>query len=145
MRILVHRVRINVSDIEMQRLNVLHWAIYGLWQTNIRVPIPYPAIKIIDIGCGSGIWSREVAEALPRSQVMGVDLSPTFLPEEPGRPHPENLCFEVSRGQTASNCRLTISILVFNILMLVSTLSQVALLLAVSTIGSLQSGRCFVS
>jgi ubiquinone/menaquinone biosynthesis C-methylase UbiE len=107
----------------MRRLNVIHWAMRELWQTSIRVPIPYPAVKIIDVGCGSGIWSKEVAEALPRSQVTGVDLSPTFLLEESGRPLPGNLYFEVTQDHGhPPDYRLTISILVFNILMLVSTL-----------------------
>jgi ubiquinone/menaquinone biosynthesis C-methylase UbiE len=66
-----------------------------LWQTSVRVPISQPSISILDVGCGSGIWAREVAEVLPRSRVMGVDLSPVFLVEEPNRPIPENLSFEV--------------------------------------------------
>jgi ubiquinone/menaquinone biosynthesis C-methylase UbiE len=66
-----------------------------LWRTSISVPVPHPAIKILDVGCGSGIWGREVAETLPRSEVIGVDLSPTYLLEEPNRLIPDNLSFEV--------------------------------------------------
>jgi len=87
----------------MRRLNVIHWAMRELWQTSIRIPLPHPAVRIIDVGCGSGIWAKEVAEALPRSQVLGVDLSPTYLPEEPGRSHPNNLTFEVSQHPTILN------------------------------------------
>jgi len=67
-----------------------------LWQTSIRVPVRNPAMRILDVGCGSGIWAQEVAEALPRSRVVGVDLSPTYIYEEPNRPIPDNLFFEVT-------------------------------------------------
>lgn len=74
-----------------------------LWQTSVRIPIANPAIKILDVGCGSGIWAREIAEVLPRSQVMGVDLSPTYLPEEPNRLIPDNLSFEVRSPLSSRN------------------------------------------
>jgi ubiquinone/menaquinone biosynthesis C-methylase UbiE len=76
-------------------LNTIHWAMRELWQSSIRVPVGGPAVKVIDIGCGSGIWAKELAEVLPRAQVMGVDLSPTILQDEPGRRVPDNLSFEV--------------------------------------------------
>ena len=87
----------------MQRLNTIHWAMRELWQTSVRVPIAHPAIKILDVGCGSGIWAREVAEVLPRSQVTGVDLTPTYLLEEPNRLIPDNLFFEVRSPFTNRN------------------------------------------
>lgn len=83
------------SETECARLNAVHWGMRELWQTSVRVPIVHPAVRILDVGCGSGIWALEIAEVLPRAQVMGVDLSPTVLPDEPNRPQPENLSFEV--------------------------------------------------
>ena len=94
---------LTISDAEMHRLNAIHWAMRELWQTSVRVPIVHPAIKILDVGCGSGIWAREVAEVLPRSQVTGVDLSPTYLLEEPNRPIPDNLSFEVRPPLSSRN------------------------------------------
>lgn len=76
-------------------MNTVHWGMRELWQSSVRVPISHPAVRILDVGCGSGIWAKEIAEVLPRTQVMGVDLSPTILPDEPSRPHPDNLSFEV--------------------------------------------------
>jgi trans-aconitate methyltransferase len=83
------------SDTEIQRLNTVHWGMRELWETSVRVPVPHQAPRILDVGCGSGIWAKEVAEVLPRAQIVGVDLSPTFLLDEPGRPIPANLSFEV--------------------------------------------------
>jgi len=71
-------------------MNAIHLGMRQLWWSSVRVPVT-PTVKILDVGCGSGIWAKELAEALPTAQVMGVDLSPTVLP---GR-HPENLSFEV--------------------------------------------------
>ena len=89
----------------MQRLNIIHWGMRELWQTSVRVPVAHPSVKILDVGCGSGIWAREVAEVLPHGQVLGVDLSPTFLPEDPQRPHSPNLTFEVLSYLTRINNR----------------------------------------
>jgi len=66
-----------------------------LWETSVRIPMPHPAPRILDVGCGSGIWAKEIAEVLPRAQLVGVDLSPTFMLDEPGQPLPTNLSFEV--------------------------------------------------
>lgn len=66
-----------------------------LWQSSVRVPIHNPAAQILDVGCGSGIWVKEIAEHLPRSHVLGVDLSPVNIPENPEHPLPENMAFEV--------------------------------------------------
>src|SRR5579859_226904 len=83
------------SETEWVRMNTVHWGMRELWQSSVRVPISHPAVRILDVGCGTGIWAKEIAEVLPRTQVMGVDLSPTVLPDEPGHRHPDNLNFEV--------------------------------------------------
>jgi ubiquinone/menaquinone biosynthesis C-methylase UbiE len=78
----------------MQRLNVIHWAMRELWQTSIRVPLAHEAASILDVGCGSGIWAKEVAQTLPRARVLGVDLSPTLMPDD--ATFPRNLSLEVA-------------------------------------------------
>lgn len=34
--------------------------------------------KVLDMGCGPGAWSMEIASEYPKSQVVGVDISPMF-------------------------------------------------------------------
>ncbi len=36
-------------------------------------------IKILEIGCGTGVFSRILAEAFPQSQIMAIDLSPHYI------------------------------------------------------------------
>src|SRR5271170_6527045 len=122
-----------------------------LWQSSVRVPIPHQAPRILDVGCGSGIWAKEVAEALPRAQIVAVDLSPTFLLDEPGRPIPANLSFEVlslpsSFSQFSDDCeRSMTSISDSNTQIPVSISSPAALLPAGSQTGMAQSPRCIAS
>jgi len=33
------------------------------------------AERVLDLGCGTGTWTRKVAEMLPRSEVLGIDSS----------------------------------------------------------------------
>jgi ubiquinone/menaquinone biosynthesis C-methylase UbiE len=88
----------------MIRLNFIHWAIRQLWQTCVRPTITLPCPSILDIGGGSGIWAKEVAEAVPEGRVITVDLSPTKF--RPGDVRPSNLELHVS---TLIESKLTIS------------------------------------
>src|SRR5262245_35311685 len=85
----------NSSEAENLRLNTIHWGMRELWQSSVRVPIHHPAVRVLDVGCGSGIWVKELARVLPRSFVTGVDLSPVNIPEDPNHPLPSNMVFEV--------------------------------------------------
>jgi trans-aconitate 2-methyltransferase len=38
-----------------------------------------PALKVVDLGCGTGELTRRLAEALPESTVLGLDNSPQML------------------------------------------------------------------
>ena len=139
------------SDTEIQRLNTVHWGMRELWETSVRVPVPHQAPRILDVGCGSGIWAKEVAEALPRAQIVGVDLSPTFLLDEPGRPIPANLSFEVLSLPSSfaqfpdGRERSTTSIWDSNTQIPVSISSPVASLPVGSQTGKAQSPKCTAS
>ncbi|KIM23690.1 hypothetical protein M408DRAFT_45059, partial [Serendipita vermifera MAFF 305830] len=54
--------------------------------------------RILDLGCGSGVWCTEMAREFPHCEVLGVDLAP--MPVFPGQ-MPPNCKFEmndVNRG-----------------------------------------------
>jgi len=55
-----------------------------------RAPIPKDPHRVLDIGCGNGIWTIDFADAYPSASVTGIDLSPV-------QPHvvPPNCRFEV--------------------------------------------------
>lgn len=38
-----------------------------------------PGLKVVDLGCGTGELTRRLADALPGSDVLGMDLSPDML------------------------------------------------------------------
>ena len=43
-----------------------------------RIPLRKPR-RILDLGCGSGLSTIELARAFPKSEIVGVDLSPDML------------------------------------------------------------------
>ncbi|OJD29405.1 sam dependent methyltransferase [Diplodia corticola] len=40
-------------------------------------PLPAEIGKVLDVGCGTGIWAIDLADAHPTADVTGTDLSPT--------------------------------------------------------------------
>lgn len=46
--------------------------------------------RALDVGCGTGMWTIDFAEAHPESEVLGVDLAPVMAPGVP-----PNIRFEV--------------------------------------------------
>ncbi|GAB7352850.1 hypothetical protein MBLNU459_g3457t1 [Dothideomycetes sp. NU459] len=65
------------DEIESERLDLQHYmfllTIDG--KTNLA-PLPDNLINVLDVGCGTGKWAIEFAEAHPEAKVQGVDLSP---------------------------------------------------------------------
>ena len=57
-----------------------------------------PHLKVVDLGCGTGELTRQLAEALPDSDVTGIDSSPSML-EKAATHASSNLRFE--RGDQA--------------------------------------------
>ena len=47
--------------------------------------------RVLDLGCGDGVLTAQIAEHLPRGEVVGVDASPGML--------------EVARRGRGDNCR----------------------------------------
>ncbi|KAL5685365.1 hypothetical protein EMGR_004250 [Emarellia grisea] len=59
---------------EQDRLDFLHHALLQVTGRLTHVPHPTDA-RVLDLGCGTGIWAIDFAEAFPDSFVVGVDLS----------------------------------------------------------------------
>ncbi|KAM5343820.1 hypothetical protein ACJ41O_012357 [Fusarium nematophilum] len=69
------------DDQEQQRLDLQH----HIWRLLLgghlyTAPLPDPteenALRILDLGTGTGIWAIEMADEFPHARVSGVDLSP---------------------------------------------------------------------
>lgn len=58
---------------EMNRLDFQHYVLRNLLKGNYLSPVQDPH-NVLDIGCGTGRWMREVATTFPQANVMGIDL-----------------------------------------------------------------------
>ncbi|KAH8839531.1 hypothetical protein MCOR27_004758 [Pyricularia oryzae] len=73
------------DDRENERLNLQHnlcMMTIG-WKLYISPIDQRPVNRVLDIGCGTGVWSMEFADDHPEAHVIGIDLSPiqpSFVP-----------------------------------------------------------------
>lgn len=58
---------------ELNRLDFQHYIYRQILRGNFRAPLSKPR-TILDVGCGTGIWCKEMAQQFPLAQVCGVDL-----------------------------------------------------------------------
>ncbi|KAJ3030550.1 hypothetical protein HDV00_008856 [Rhizophlyctis rosea] len=83
------------DDEEMDRLHLQHYIMQLLFKGNFSSPVKQllsqPGRKVLDLGCGSGIWAFETATAFPTCHVTGFDLSPV----QPSTVKPQNVDFMV--------------------------------------------------
>jgi SAM-dependent methyltransferase len=75
---------------EINRLDRQHVLLFSALHSNIVAPVEHPT-HILDVGCGTGRWCREVAETFPQAQVIGLDLSVPSV-----SPWPSNCAFVVA-------------------------------------------------
>lgn len=66
---------------EISRLDFQHYMLRYILQSNYLAPIQQPK-KILDVGCGTGRWATEMAEAFPEAQVFGVDVVDSRSPQK---------------------------------------------------------------
>ena len=65
---------------EDERLRYQHYALHEAFGTHYLAPIRPDTRTILDVGCGTGIWSIEMAKLFPQAQMIGVDKVLTSLP-----------------------------------------------------------------
>ncbi|KJX98709.1 hypothetical protein TI39_contig397g00004 [Zymoseptoria brevis] len=70
---------------EIQRLNEQHWILTQVKGGKLHhAPLPKrDGLKILDVGCGSGIWCLQIAEDFPKAMVFGMDVSPVQPQKKP--------------------------------------------------------------
>ena len=59
---------------EINRLDFQHYLLRHAFRGNFAAPIRKPQ-TILDVGCGTGRWAREMAQAFPDARVAGVDIN----------------------------------------------------------------------
>ncbi|KAJ4286594.1 hypothetical protein N0V88_007956 [Collariella sp. IMI 366227] len=75
------------DEAEQERLNLQHhiWRLLlqgGLYTAPLEIPQPGQShtsgtdFRILDLGCGTGIWAIDMADEFPLTTVFGFDLSP---------------------------------------------------------------------
>jgi ubiquinone/menaquinone biosynthesis C-methylase UbiE len=66
-----------MDEAELDRIDMCHAKYCALIGKNrYLAPIEKPQ-RILDLGCGTGIWSIEMAEKFPSAEVIGTDVAPT--------------------------------------------------------------------
>ncbi|EEH39695.2 hypothetical protein PAAG_01884 [Paracoccidioides lutzii Pb01] len=80
---------------EQERLDLMHHLFLLSYDEKLySAPIPKNIGRTLDVGCGTGIWAIDFADAHPTAKVIGTDLSAI----QPGY-IPENLQFEVDDAE----------------------------------------------
>jgi ubiquinone/menaquinone biosynthesis C-methylase UbiE len=81
------------DDAEINRLDFQHYMLRHVLRGLYAAPIGTPS-AVLDVGCGTGRWPSEMAQAFPQANVIGLDI--VLPPAEEGRaalPRPANYTF----------------------------------------------------
>ncbi|KAI1773385.1 S-adenosyl-L-methionine-dependent methyltransferase [Hypoxylon cercidicola] len=79
------------DEIQAHSMDLTHHTLMLLFNHKIFLaPIGDDPKKALDIGCGTGTWATDFADAYPSCEVVGTDISPTQPPWTP-----VNLRFEM--------------------------------------------------
>ncbi|KAJ2990484.1 hypothetical protein NUW58_g2927 [Xylaria curta] len=79
------------DEAHLESMDCVHHCLTLLLDNKLYLaPIAEGSIKVLDVGCGTGIWAIDFADAHPEAEVIGTDISPS-QPEWV----PPNLKFEI--------------------------------------------------
>lgn len=59
---------------EVNPLDLRHYVLRLLLHDHYTAPLSPFTQRILDVGCGTGLWAREMAQQFPQAQVIGLDL-----------------------------------------------------------------------
>ncbi|KAF2734129.1 S-adenosyl-L-methionine-dependent methyltransferase [Polyplosphaeria fusca] len=79
-----------MDEQEIERLDFQHHIVWLTLDKELGFAPIKQVNRALDVGCGTGIWAIDFADAHPESEVLGVDLAPV----QPDNV-PPNLTFEV--------------------------------------------------
>ncbi|CAG8522157.1 15927_t:CDS:2, partial [Racocetra persica] len=81
----IHEVSKSCLDTDVseeKRLQSLYDYMSNLWQSKFFSPIHQKlnsgAVKVLDVGCGTGAWIIDMANKYPHTKFIGLDVSPIF-------------------------------------------------------------------
>lgn len=60
---------------------IVHWTTFGkdsLWKNKILEQLSSEK-KVLDLACGTGILTRQIAQKIPQAEIVGVDMTSTYL------------------------------------------------------------------
>ncbi len=70
------------SDLgEMNRLDFQHFVLRQAFKGNYAAPLHAPS-SILDVGCGTGRWAKEMALIFPGANVVGLDIKEPVTDEQ---------------------------------------------------------------
>lgn len=75
---------------ESDRLNTQHNIIRYVLRRVFLSPVTDPK-RVLDVGCGTGMWMKEVAREFPKATLIGVDIADMFMQTD----IPSNCSFEL--------------------------------------------------
>ncbi|GAW19723.1 hypothetical protein ANO14919_092120 [Xylariales sp. No.14919] len=72
--------------VDNNRINLQHFLFREMfgYLTHPSIPLTGPALRVADVGTGTGIWLRDLASQLPKNtQLDGLDISFDAMPPKP--------------------------------------------------------------
>ncbi|KAF4513236.1 hypothetical protein G6O67_000534 [Ophiocordyceps sinensis] len=80
-----------IDEEEISRLELMHSVLCRVFDDRLIFPPVGSPSRVLDCGCGAGDWAVDVARRFPDCEVLGIDVSPHMIPEDP----PHNLEIQI--------------------------------------------------